>query len=67
MGALTLHQVGSTFSRDTDVVQHSRYAGISKAKVAELSTNITLPSQIAYACKARMSTEQSIAAHMITA
>lgn len=29
MGAVTLHSVGSTFSCVTDVVQHSRYTGIS--------------------------------------
>ena len=33
MGALTLHYVGSTFSRDTDVVQHSRYTGLKKYQV----------------------------------
>ena len=39
-------------------------AVIRKAKVAELSTTIRLPSQIAYEYKARMST---IVAQMITA
>ena len=37
MGALTLiHQVGSTFSRDTDLVQHSRFTGYMYADVTSL-------------------------------
>ena len=38
MGAPTLYQVGtlyhcgSTFSRDTDVVEHSRYTGVLELK-----------------------------------